>query len=372
MLMVLLVLRLIPGWIWVSKIQIGRAVNVVDKVVKIEQRGSNCVMVMGRFWVEKAGWCEFSQMDEVGVIGRTKAGVIDVLLGRIWLDDPIISRLTKNRENNWVGLGTDGGVWHGWREKLSQNYGKLLPEPESALVAGIVLGEKSRLPKKFYNALINTGTIHVVVASGYNVMVVGGMILASLLYFARRKWVTLWVVVGMFGYGLLAGGDPPVIRAAIMGSMIFIGQAIGRSSRALWSLTLAGWVMVMVEPWLVESVSFQLSVAASVGLFWLLPKLKGWFEEREIGGWIIKTELLPTLAAQIMTGPIILYHFGRVSFFSPLVNVLILPFVPIIMAWGGVMLVLSMVWSPLGMIVGWLVYSLAHLVVVIIGVFGAV
>ena len=366
MLLVLLVLRLIPGWIWVSKIQIGRAVNVVDKVVKIEQRGSNCVMVMGRFWVEKAGWCEFSQMDEVGVIGRTKAGVIDVLLGRIWLDDPIISRLTKNRENNWVGLGTKGGVWQGWREKLSQNYRKLLPEPESALVAGIVLGEKTRLPKKFYNALVKTGTIHIVVASGYNVMIVGSMIMAGLLYFLKRKWATVGVLIGMLVYGLMAGADPPVVRAVLMGSIIFIGQAIGRSSKALWSLALAGFCMLMVEPLLVESISFQLSLTASIGLFWLEPKLKRWFDEREIGGWILKTELIPTLAAQIMTAPVIFWHFGRLNWISPLVNVLILPLVPVIMAWGGVMLVLSMVWQPLGMVVGWLVYSLAHLVVVIV------
>jgi competence protein ComEC len=174
----------------------------------------------------------------------------------------------------------------------------------------------------------------------------------------------------MLVYGLLAGADPPVIRAVIMGSVIFVGQAMGRSNKVLWSLALAGWAMLMVEPELVESISFQLSIAASVGLFWLEPKLRRWFEKRKIGGFWLESELLPTLAAQAMTGPVILYHFGRVSWVSPLVNVIILPFVPVIMAWGGLMLFLSLVWSPLGMAVGWLVYSLAHLVVVVIKFFG--
>ncbi|MBU1256842.1 ComEC/Rec2 family competence protein [Patescibacteria group bacterium] len=365
-LLVLLVLRLVPGWVWVSQVQIGVAVKVRGDVVKIEQKGSNCIMRVGKFWVKTSGWCEFSRMDNVEVIGRTRVDVIDVLLGRIWLDGPNIILFAKNRENEGVVSDDKVGVWQGVREKLALNYQRLLPEPESSLVAGIVLGEKSRLPEKFYNALINTGTIHIVVASGYNVMVVGSMILGSLLYITSRRWATVGAVVGMLLYGLMAGADPPVVRAVIMGGVIFVGQAIGRSNKALWSLALAGWVMLMVEPLLIESVSFQLSVMASVGLFWLEPKLRRWFDEKEIENWILKTELLPTLAAQAMTIPVIWYHFGRISWISPLVNVLVLPLVPIIMAWGGVMLLLSLVWSPLGMVVGWLVYSLAHLVVVVV------
>jgi ComEC/Rec2-related protein len=366
LLLILLVLRLISGWVWVSQVQIGRAVKVKGKVLKIEQKGSYCTMKVDRFWVKTQGWCEFSRMDRIEVVGRTRVEVIDVLLGRIWLDDPHISLFKKNREKNQLINGSDGSVWDGWREKLSFNYRRWLPEPESSLVAGIVLGEKSRLPKDFYDALIKTGTIHIVVASGYNVMIVGSMILAGLLYFVKRKWATVGALVGMTLYGLMAGADPPVVRAVIMGGVIFIGQAIGRSSKALWSLSLAAWLMLMVEPLLIESISFQLSVAASVGLFWLEPKLSRWFEERDIGGWLLKTELLPTLAAQALTAPVIWYHFGRVSLISPLVNVIILPFVPVIMAWGGVMLLLSLVWSPLGMVVGWLVYSLSHLVVVVV------
>ncbi len=366
LLLVLLVLRLAFGWVWVSQIQIGRAVKVEGNVVKIEQKGSNCVMKVERFWVKTQGWCEFSRMDQIEVIGKTRAGVIDVLLGRIWLDSPGISLFAENRENDRRMIGVESDFWQDWREKLAMHYKRLLPEPESSLVAGIVLGEKSKLPEEFYNNLINTGTIHVVVASGYNVMVVGSMIIAGLLYFFKRRWATVGALVGMLVYGLMAGADPPVVRAVIMGSVIFIGQAIGRSNKALWSLALAGWVMLMVEPLLIESVSFQLSVAASVGLFWLEPMIKRWFDERYIDNWVLKTALLPTLAAQIMTVPVILYHFGRVSWISPLVNVLILPLIPVIMAWGGVMLGLSIVWQPLGMIVGWLVYSLAHLVVVVV------
>lgn len=366
----LLVLRLIPGWLWVSRTQIGRAVKIRGELVKTEQKGSNCIMAIGRFWVKKPGWCEFSRKDKLEVIGRTRVKLTDVLLGRIWLDNPYIVVLGKNDEKKNEADLVDEGIWSRWREKLSLKYRRLLPEPEASLTAGVVLGEKTRLPKEFYNALIDTGTIHVVVASGYNVMVVGGMVLSSLIYLMERKKATIGAVAGMVLYGLMAGAEPPVVRAVIMGGVVFVGQAIGRTSLALWSLCLAGWVMLMVDPFLLESVSFQLSVMASAGLFGLEPKLKGWFEEREIENFLLKSQLLPTLAAQAMTAPVIWYHFGRASWISPLVNLIILPFIPIIMAWGGVMLLLSLLWLPLGWAAGWLVYSLAHLVVVVVEWFG--
>lgn len=372
LLVILLGLRLLPGWVWVSQVEMRKMVRVQGKVVKVEQKGSNCIMRVDRFWVKTPGWCEFSRKDEVELFGRTSVEVIDILLGRIWLDGPHISLIAGSRGNGLGKVDVKRDVWQDWREKLTLKYKRLLPEPESSLVAGIVLGEKSKLPKDFYDALVKTGTVHVVVASGYNVMVVGNMILLSLLYFVRRKWATVGALVGMVIYALMAGADPPVVRAVIMGGVVFVGQAMGRSGKAMWSLFLAGWAMLMVEPLFVESVSFQLSVMASLGLFWLEPKFRRWLDEREIGGWVLRTELLPTLAAQAMTAPVIFWHFGRLSLVSPLVNVMILPFIPIIMAWGGVMLLLSLVWQPLGMVVGWLVYSLAHLVVWLVSIWGRV
>jgi ComEC/Rec2-related protein len=369
-LLLLLTLRLVPGWVWVSRAQIGRRVRLRGEVVKIEQKGSNCVMQVGKFWVKKPGWCLFSCGDNLEVFGRLEIEVIDVLLGRIWLKDPEISKISERREKEsefeWFEMTT----WNLWREKLALKYRRLLPEPEASLVAGITLGEKTRLPERFYEALIETGTIHIVVASGYNVMVVGGILLSSLMYLMKRKKATVWAILGMVIYGLLAGADPPVMRAVLMAGVVFVGQAIGRSNKAWWSLLLACFLMVIVDPFLIESISFQLSVAASVGLFWLEPKLRAWVTEMNFGGFLLKTELLPTLAAQAMTAPLIFYYFGRVSLVSPLVNMMVLPFIPVIMAWGGVMLLLSLIFQPLGMVVGWLVYSLAHLVVVVVQWFG--
>ena len=369
--MTILVLRLVVGGLMTMKVGKGVIVKVEGEVNKVYQMGSKCIVGVGVFRVKIEGRCEFSQRDKVEVIGKSYQGVTDWLMGRIWLKDGIKMEVLEkgNEEGGWWWMFKNGLEKN--REKLSLILVRLLPQKEAGLVAGVVLGEKMRLGDEFYQQLIKTGTVHIVVASGYNVMVVGEMVMETGVWLISRT-VMVWVSVGaMLVYALMAGGDPPVMRAVIMGGMLLVGKAWGRRSKSGWGLSLAVWLMVMVKPEIVEEVSFQLSVAASLGLMVVEPRLRLWLEGLKLSKgwkWLLRTELLPTVAAQITTTPIIWWYFGRVSWIAPLVNVLVLPLVPMLMAGGGLMLVLGVIWLPLGRVVGWWVYGLARVMVELIGV----
>jgi competence protein ComEC len=221
------------------------------------------------------------------------------------------------------------------------------------------------MEQSFYDSLIETGTVHVVVASGYNVVVVGSVVLNLLVYLMRRQQATLLALIAMVGYGWLAGGEAPVVRAVIMGSLVFLARATGRQTESGWLLVVAGWLMLMVNPQLIESVSFQLSLAATAGLIWVEPKIREGME-RVKSSWMrvmMETELSPTLAAQITTAPIIWWNFGRLSLISPVVNMLVLPLVPMMMGLGAGQLVLGRLVAPF-------TYAVAHLFVVIVRWFG--
>jgi len=367
--MVVLVSRLFAGGMMTMGIKKGVPVKIEGEVNKIYQKGSKCIVEIGVFRVKIEGRCEFSQRDKVELVGTTEQGVTDWLMGRVWLKDGVKVEFLEG------GDGEEGWWWklreglESEREKLSLILVRLLPQKEAGLVAGIVLGEKMRLGNEFYEQLIETGTVHIIVASGYNVMVVGEMVMEMGVWLISRTMM-VWVALGaMLTYALMAGGDPPVMRAVIMGGMLIVGKAWGRRSKSGWGLILAVWAMVMVKPEIVEEISFQLSVAASLGLMVVEPKLRDWLEKLKLSGgwqWLLRTELLPTIAAQITTAPIIWWYFGRVSWMAPLVNVLVLPLVPILMAWGGLMLLLGVIWLPLGKMVGWWVYGLSRVVVELI------
>jgi len=204
------------------------------------------------------------------------------------------------------------------------------------LLAGILLGVKKEMPEKFLKNLQETGTIHIVVASGYNISVIAGFLLNSLAVRIGRKKAILISFIGILVYTFIAGAQPPIVRAAIMGSLTYLAQLLGREKDGLWSLVLAAVIMLLVSPLILFDIGFQLSFTATAGILLLNPILKG------------KT----TLAAQIATLPILLANFGQVSWLSPLINALVLPAVPLIMSLGAMTVVAGQIlawltWVPL-------------------------
>lgn len=351
----LLLLRLLVNFVVVSRYRLGEPVRVRFGHYNIVRSGSECIISQGVFWVKDKAVCSLKQAGGVAVSGSLSASLIDRLMGRIWLD----------RSSHYtISEGNNRAETENFRAKLIAATLTRLPSPEGELVLGIVLGYKSSLPKLFYDQLVRSGTIHIVVASGYNVMVVAGLALSLMLLFWRRRLATLAAVSVVWLYVLLAGGEVSLLRAALMGSAVLIGLAWGRSSRIIWSLAAVAGGMLFYLPSLIENISFQLSVAATFGVAVVGPFLKsGWGRDDPV-------DLTTTLGALLMTAPLIWWHFGRLSWIALVSNSLILPLVPILMLLGAVTVAVSLLVPLLATLISWPTYALAHLVVVLVGIFG--
>jgi competence protein ComEC len=239
-----------------------------------------------------------------------------------------------------------------WRKKIEAVYNQVLPEPEASLLAGIVLGVRRSLPKKFWQALQETGTLHIVVASGYNVTVVIGTVIFLLAGWVKRRAAVVLGIMAVVIYTLMAGGGPAIVRAAIMGSLAYFGQVLGRKADGARLLIVAAGLMLLIKPELVWDIGFQLSVMATGGLLLIGNELgRVFYRFGEIGK--IMSE---TLAAQIGVWPILVINFGQMSVFAVLVNSLILWLVPIIMGMGVVLAGVGWLNIGLAKVAGWLVY----------------
>ena len=243
---------------------------------------------------------------------------------------------------------------------IESRFNQNLPEPEASLLAGIVLGSKRGLPEDFYLALQKTGTLHIVVASGFNITVILGFMAAYLSGILRREIAIILGIVAVVVYTIMAGAEPAIVRAAIMGSLGFLGQILGRKSESLRLLLIAVIVMLLIKPLMIFDIGFQLSVAATLGLILLGSRLEMIFSRV----WLIGKDLGQTLAAQVMVWPLIMIHFGKMSWFSPIVNSLILWLVPIIMSFGAVLALTN------SRLVGWLTYIPLTVMVRVIEGFG--
>ncbi|MEK7521618.1 MAG: ComEC/Rec2 family competence protein [Patescibacteria group bacterium] len=256
-----------------------------------------------------------------------------------------------------IEIITDGKTWQvqtesktafslDWlREKILSNFKSLLPEPHASLLSGIVLGTKSSLDSEFFEALRKTSTLHIIVASGTNVALVGGAILRIFPPYIGRKQSTILTILAICLYVLLVGLEPPIIRAAIMGTIGFTALALGRESNAIRALLISAALMLLVWPQWISDLSFQLSFLATLGVIVLGNPISQIRPIRQIPN-IFKESVATSLGAQAAVAPLIWLHFKEFSAIGPVVNVLVLWTIPFIMA-GGMLLGLISLISPI-------------------------
>lgn len=244
----------------------------------------------------------------------------------------------KNRDNK---------VLYKFREKLISFYKLSLPEPYSSLVAGIVLGSK-QMPSVFWDSLKRTGTAHIVVASGTNVTMVATFLISSLTYIFKRKAAVFISVAGIFVYVILSGFDAPIVRAAIMGSIVFWGQEKGRVVNTFRVLVYTAVLMLLFKPEWIGDLGFILSFVATVSLLLFSKKVDNAlvFIPR-----LFREGFSTSIAAQIGVAPIIFVSFGQFNLFSPIINALVIWTIPYIMVLGVIAGLIGVVVPVLGKII---------------------
>ena len=254
----------------------------------------------------------------------------------------------------------------GFKRRAQRVIALILHEPQAALLTGILLGVETGIPADLMEAFSATGTTHIIAISGFNISIIAGLFsrLARRLFGKRRAMPV--VLTSIIVYTILVGASAAVVRAAIMGCLYVIATHYGRQTEALTSLIAAAMLMTLLDPQTLWDLGFQLSFAATLGLIVYTPVLQSWFERllsralspgtarRSVE--VLNEALIVTMAAQITTMPIIVYHFRRLSLVTLLSNFLILPAQPGVMLWGGLATIAGLIWLPLGHVLGWVVW----------------
>lgn len=253
------------------------------------------------------------------------------------------------------------------RQQLEINFGRLLPLEQASLLSGMVLGSKKAIPKDFYRALKQTGTLHIVVASGMNVALLAGFLMPILALFFKRKIAVIPLVILIWFYAFLTGFEAPIIRASIMASLTFLAQEFGKQADPKRILIITAILMIFFKPALISEVSFQLSFISTAGLIFLCPVFK---TSKNI--FLRNENFSATLAAQIATLPIIVLNFGQYNFFSLVVNFLVLWTVPLVTSAGMIIGVLSLFAKPVAKLFAYLIYPVLKYFVIVIQTFSKI
>jgi competence protein ComEC len=280
------------------------------------------------------------------------------------------------------GQGSKPLQWiYSLRERLSASLARALPEPQGSLAQAILLGLRGNIPDSLYEAFSRTGTAHLLAISGLHISIIIVMLLSfGILVFGRQRSIYIWLTLAItWLYALLAGMHPPIIRAAIMGSLFLVAEYLGRQRSAIIALAFAAAVMVGVEPNLLWTTSFQLSFLAMAGLILLYPYFQVWgrkgvaslFGSRErivAVGNMLTDGFAATLAAIVAVGPLIAYNFGVVSLVALPATFLALPALPFIIVTAALVAFVGLFTLLVAQTLGWLAWLfLSYLVLVVQG-----
>ena len=245
------------------------------------------------------------------------------------------------------------------KKKFLSSIERAVPAPESALLSGLLLGVKSSLGDRLQQDFVNTGLVHIIVLSGYNVTIIAEALI-KMLSFASISAGIYFGSLAIILFAIMTGAGATIIRASIMAILALVARATGRNYDITRALLIAGVVMIIQNPYiLVFDISFQLSFLATLGLIYVSPIFQKWFHFlperfgiREVAG--------ATVGVQAFVLPFILYKMGNLSLIAPITNVLVLPFIPVTMLLGFLAGSVSFILPVLGLPFAWATYLLLH------------
>lgn len=256
------------------------------------------------------------------------------------------------------------------RMAAGQTLRELLPAPQGALAAGVLLGGSAGLDPTLRLQLQRAGLAHLLAVDGYKQVVLAAALRSLGLPLLGARGASLVVLPGVAAYTLLAAARPSALRAGLMVGLAELAGLTGRAADPLTSLVLTATLMAVVEPGVLLDAGWQLSVSATLGLVLLWPRV-----QRRLRG-LPRPVAEPaglTLVVTLATLPVVLSLLPLVPLVSPLAHVVALPLVaPVLLGAALLALVGSVApGSGLAAIVAWLAWLPCTALVACVRLFGS-
>ncbi len=195
---------------------------------------------------------------------------------------------------------------------------------ELALVQALILGDRSYLDYETTSAFGNSGAMHVLAVSGLHIGIILQMILYLLKGFSKlisKKQALIIALIIIWVYTFISGLSASVLRSTFMFSVLAVSQLSGKTYNQSNGLFFTGFILLVLNPFFLFDIGFQLSFLAMVGIFWFYqPISKIWFIKNK---WLRKVweGTAVGLAAQITTVPLTLYYFHQFPNYFILTNI---------------------------------------------------
>ncbi|PFN62056.1 DNA internalization-related competence protein ComEC/Rec2 [Bacillus thuringiensis] len=223
------------------------------------------------------------------------------------------------------------------RQQAISKVTEMFPEQSGAFMNALLFGDRQQMTFEVEEQYQQFGLIHLLAISGSHIVLLMGIVYFILLRSgATREVATICLIVCIPLYMVLAGASPSVIRASIAGVLMLIAFMCSIRLSSLDALSVTAICMLIYDPYLVFNIGFQFSFVGSFALLLSAPLLLG------SSNGVIRNSIYISIISQLVSTPILLYHFGYFSPYSIFLNLLYVPFLSIIVLPCSIIILLCM------------------------------
>ena len=267
--------------------------------------------------------------------------------------------------------------WYGYsaliRQTIRHVLHQIFPEDAAGFAVALLIGDTDGLDYMTDISFKTSGISHFVAVSGFHVTALFSIVYVLL---GKKRWLS--AVIGiplLLLFAAVTGFSQSTVRAVLMHSLMIIATLFDKEYDPLTALGFAALVMLILNPWTITSVGFQLSVGCMIGILLLAEPIKRWIMERKcfvklkgkrkklLAAFAVSVGM--SLGATIVVTPLCAYYFGMVSLVSVLTNLLASWVIALI--FYGVMLafLMGLIYAPLGNVVAWIIAWLIRYVLLV-------
>ncbi len=227
---------------------------------------------------------------------------------------------------------------------------------EKGVAEALLVGYRGDLDKSLVEQYANTGVVHIIAISGMHLGLIYGLLLLLLRplgnSMAGRIGSTIIMLATIWIFSLLTGAAPSITRAAVMFSVVAIGKLLQRNNSIYNSLSVAAVMLLLIDPYALWNVGFQLSFAAVLSIAVFYQPIRKWYNPNSILAKHLWQMTAVTIAAQILTIPLGIYHFHQFPTWFLVANIVAVPLSGF--ALYAIIAMLALSWWPMaGVTCGW-------------------
>jgi competence protein ComEC len=250
------------------------------------------------------------------------------------------------------------------REKIIGLLKKYIPgNKEAGLAEAMLIGYKDDLDKRLVQSYSDTGAVHIIAISGLHLGLIYWLLMLLCKPLAKYKTgriiQPILIIAGLWTFSFIAGGSPSVLRSAVMFTCLVLGNFMNRKASVYNSLAASAFLLLCYNPFWLWDAGFQLSYAAVLSLaIFYKPVYDLLFFPNKIAD-IIWKSVCVTLAAQILTVPVSIYHFHQFPNLFLFANLLAVPLSSLII-FGEIAICITGIFPAVAAGTGYLVHYLIY------------